>query len=68
MDHVIAELNNYVEMQDEAREDDPSLKPFDPKVAFKNRSSITAIERHAIGITKAFARRSKDFSFLVTAD
>jgi hypothetical protein len=64
-DHVVTEVNNYVNDRDEARKTDASAPVFDPKIAFKNQTSIRAVEHQVMALTKALARRIPDFLFEV---
>ncbi len=63
MDHVVTELNNYVQTQEELREQGGAL--FDAKIAFKSQASIRQIEQQTLSVTKALARRIEDFLFAV---
>lgn len=63
MDHVVTELNNYVETQEEMREAGSAL--FDAKIAFKSQSSIRQVEQQTLSVTRALARRIDDFLFSV---
>ncbi len=63
MDHVVTELNNFVQTQEEARGDGGVL--FDAKIAFKSQSSIRQAEQQTLSVTKALARRIEDFLFSV---
>jgi hypothetical protein len=63
MDHVITELNNYVQTQEELRQQSSVL--FDAKIAFKSQASIRQVEQQTLSVTKALARRIEDFLFSV---
>lgn len=65
MDHVITELNNYVQVREEQRDQDPAAPLFDAKIAFKSQSSIRQMEQQTLSVTKALARRIDDFLFSV---
>jgi hypothetical protein len=63
MDHVVTELNNYVQTQEELRQQSSVL--FDAKIAFKSQASIRQVEQQTLSVTKALARRIEDFLFSV---
>jgi hypothetical protein len=63
MDHVVTELNNFVQTREEAREQGGTL--FDAKIAFKSQTSIRQAEQQTLSVTKALARRIDDFLFSV---
>jgi hypothetical protein len=65
VEHVIDELNVYVESREEERREDPSRPIFDPKVAFKNASAIRDITRHVLSMTRHAVKRYDDFLFAV---
>jgi AIPR protein len=63
MDHVVTELNNYVDDRERERQEDPEASAFDPKIAFKSQSSIRSMEHQIMALTRALARRISDFLF-----
>ena len=54
---VIDETNYFVKSQEEARQADPTLPPFDPKTTFKSAAGVRALEQQVIQSVKAIARR-----------
>jgi hypothetical protein len=62
MDHVVEELNNQVEVREEAADDDEQ-PAFDAKTAFKSQSQIRTLEKGTMSVTKVLARRVDDFLF-----
>ena len=65
VEHVIDELNVYVESREEERRDDPSRPIFDPKVAFKSAGAIRDTTRHVLSMTRHAIKRYDDFLFAV---
>jgi hypothetical protein len=63
MDHVVTEINNQVELREEAAAEDSSLPTFDAKIAFKNQTSIRTMEKATLSVTNVLARRVDDFLF-----
>lgn len=63
MDHVVTELNNQVELREEASAEDKTIAPFDAKIAFKNQSNIRTMEKATLSVTGVLARRVEDFLF-----
>jgi hypothetical protein len=65
MDHVITELNNYTEDRVKEREERPTARLFDAKIAFKGQASIRQMEQQTLSVTRALSRRIDDFLFSV---
>ena len=61
---AVASVNHYVDAKElEASEQG---KTFDAKVAFKSRTSVTEIERDAVGYAKRAMRRDDEYGFRLT--
>jgi hypothetical protein len=67
VEHVIDELNVYVESREEERQEDPTRPVFDPKVAFKSAATIRDVTRHVLSMTRHAIKRYDDFLFAVDA-
>jgi len=58
---AVDSVNHFVDAKEQEARDDG--KTFDPKVAFKSRTSVTEIERDAVSFANRAMRRDTDYGF-----
>lgn len=58
---AVASVNHFVDAKEQEARDDG--RTFDPKVAFKSRTSVTEIERDAVSFANRAMRRDSEYGF-----
>lgn len=58
---AVASVNHFVDAKEQEARDDG--RTFDPKVAFKSRTSVTEIERDAVSFANRAMRRDTEYGF-----